>query len=165
MRNHDVTPVFAIFIVNGVKLKRVLSSLYCFSDKNKLRIFLVKSTESDWFNTFVMTAILLNSVVIAMEDKSLKDTQRNEILANLSILFTIIYTMEAVAKIIASGFIFGINTYLKDPINVLDFCIVISSLLEIVTLSYATEFIFMAKYFRILRTLRMLKLISVLYKI
>ena len=46
--------------------------------------------------------------------------------------FTVIFTLECVAKVIAFGLgPFGCNTYLSDPWNQLDFVVVVTALLEV----------------------------------
>jgi Ion transport protein len=42
-------------------------------------------------------------------------------------VFLALYSLEMVLKILAFGFIFGEETYLKDPWNILDFVIVMSA--------------------------------------
>lgn len=46
-------------------------------------------------------------------------------------MFLILYTTEMVLKILGLGFIFGKNSYLKDSWNVLDFVIVVTSLMTV----------------------------------
>lgn len=65
-----VTKVHGYFLVNGVLVTRVLDSLMCLDDKNRLRILLVKMVESDWFNKFIMIVIIGNSITIAAYDHS-----------------------------------------------------------------------------------------------
>lgn len=59
------------------------------------------------------------------------DTERsdnpNPIFAVLENTFLILYTIEMVFKILGLGFIFGEETYIWDPWNLLDFFIVMSS--------------------------------------
>lgn len=68
--NNGVTKIYGYFNVNGVTVTRVLDSLLCFDDKNRLRIVLVKIVESDWFNNFILFAIIGNSITIAAYDHS-----------------------------------------------------------------------------------------------
>lgn len=81
-------------------------------------------------------------------------------LNQIGIFFTAIYTLECLFKIIANGVIAGQNTYLRSPMNLFDLSIVITSLLELGFQGSNSA----AKAFRIFRALRVLKLISVLYK-
>ena len=46
-------------------------------------------------------------------------------------IFTLLYSLEMIIKIMGLGFFFGENAYLKDSWNVLDFVIVISSYLTL----------------------------------
>jgi hypothetical protein len=93
--------------------------------------------ESRLFNDFIMIVIVLNSISIAYYDHSLRHKTRNVILKYLSYVFASIYLFEAAAKIIASGFILGKNTYLRKPANVFDFIIVLSSSAEIIFTIFA----------------------------
>ena len=72
---------------------------------------------------------------------------------------TIIFTLEAALKIIASGFLFaGKNSYIRDGGNVLDFLIVIAALIGLIAGdSIDIGFI---KALRILKILRPLRLIA-----
>lgn len=69
--NTGVTKIYGYFLVNGVTVTRVLDSLLCFDDQNRLRIALVKMVESDWFTNFILFAIIGNSITIAAFDHSL----------------------------------------------------------------------------------------------
>lgn len=48
----------------------------------------------------------------------------------IELFFLITYTTEMSLKIIGLGFVFNKNAYLRDGWNILDFCIVVSSLLS-----------------------------------
>ena len=66
------------------------------------------------------------------------------------------FTIEALMKIVALGFIMGETTYLKFAWNVMDFVIVISGLTEIV--GYYTHYEgFNMRILRLLRILRPMK--------
>lgn len=52
-------------------------SLYLFSNKNKLRIFLVNVTEHIWFNRFMLFVIFLNAMSFAIVDKSMQKKNLN----------------------------------------------------------------------------------------
>ena len=72
--------------------------------------------------------IVLNSLALAMEDYSDRDslTTENQILDTIQTVFTYIFTLECVMKIIAHGFILHKGAYLRDWWNVIDFVVVIS---------------------------------------
>jgi hypothetical protein len=46
-------------------------------------------------------------------------------------MFTAAYTLEMIIKILSRGFVFNQGAYLRDAFNILDFVIVMSSLLTI----------------------------------
>lgn len=87
--------------------------------------------DSEQFNSFVMLSIFLNSVLIAMFDHSRKHKSFNFVLDQLGIVFTAIYTGECLMKIIANGLLIGKSTYMRDPQNLFDLTIVITSLVEL----------------------------------
>lgn len=68
------------------------------------------------------------------------------------------FLIECIMKIIALGFLFsGSTSYLRNPENILDFVIVVASMLSIIFVNLDLSFI---KSLRILRILRPLRLIS-----
>ena len=75
----------------------------------------------------------------------------------MDIAFNIIFAMEAVVKIIAMGFFMDKGSYLTEPWNVLDFFIVVASLIDMNLESVDIPAI---KVLRLLRTLRPLRFIS-----
>lgn len=67
------------------------------------------------------------------------------------------FTIEAILKIISYGFILDDMTYLRDTWNILDFVIVVTSLID----SSLTNVNFSAvKILRMMRTLRPLRFVS-----
>lgn len=72
---------------------------------------------------------------------------------------TVVFTFEALVKIIAAGFLFaGKDSYIREPWNILDFLIVFSALLGIIA-GDAIEISFI-KALRILKILRPLRIIA-----
>ena len=71
-----------------------------------------------------------------------------------------IFCVEALMKIITFGFIFnGKSSYLRDSWNILDFSIVIISLISMSIIDSDVSFIKVLRVARILRPLRALRLI------
>ena len=54
------------------------------------------------------------------------DTQ-HPVIKFLDDFFLILYTIEAILKIIGMGFVLNKGSYLRDPWNILDFFIVVSA--------------------------------------
>ena len=71
-------------------------------------------------------------------------------------MFSGLFTLEAIIKIIALGFIFGKRTYLRDPWNVIDFLIVVTAVLDLGQGYFGWNFVSL-KSLRVLRILRPLK--------
>ena len=44
--------------------------------------------------------------------------------------YLVVYTFEAVVRILAMGLVFGRGTYLRDPLNVLDLAIVVTAYID-----------------------------------
>lgn len=89
------------------------------------------------------------------------DSSTEQLLSSLSAkidyTFNIIFTLEALIKIISLGFFFDKGSYLREPWNQLDFFIVVSALID---MSFESVDITMIKILRLLRTLRPLRFIS-----
>ncbi|XP_056281691.1 sodium channel, voltage-gated, type I-like, alpha isoform X1 [Pseudoliparis swirei] len=75
---------------------------------------------------------------------------------NVEYMFTGIYTLESVIKILARGFCIGKFTFLRDPWNWLDFSVIV--------MAYLTEFLNLGNFsaLRTFRVLRAFKAISVI---
>jgi len=118
-----------------------------------------------WFALFVFVSIMVSSVCLAMDGPTLDDDSDFKMVLNiLDVFFTVIFTIEMVMKIIVYGFIFTPEAYLKDGWNVLDFLIVLTSVLALpsnAALSSDAEnspfkSLSMLRAFRALRPLRMI---------
>ena len=98
----------------------------------KFRSFLRKVIRSKVFDYFIITLIVINSLILGILDYENPESNsvRNQIGDYSEPFFTAIFALEALIKIIALGFIFGKNTYLRDPWNWLDFIVVVTSLLS-----------------------------------
>lgn len=72
------------------------------------------------------------------------------------IVFTIVFSIEALFKIIAMGFILHKNSYLKDAWNWLDFTVVCIGVIEVTGILPAQDI----KALRVLRILRPLKSVN-----
>jgi len=71
-----------------------------------------------------------------------------------------IFVAECIIKIIVLGFYWGHKTYLRDEWNILDFIIVIFSILTWILESVAGTKVSFIKGFRALRALRPLRVVS-----
>jgi hypothetical protein len=133
----------------------VPKSLFVFSKSNPFRVLIMKIVLSKSFDIFVTCLIILNSLILGIADYNEEDekTWRDDINNYSDPVFTFIFTIEFIMKIVAFGFILGENTYLKDKWNWIDFLVVISSLLSLLP-QFDNYSVF--RTFRLLRPLRSL---------
>ena len=74
--------------------------------------------------------IVISSICLALDVPRLApSSELHNLLEHLNLVFALIFVGEALLKIVAQGFASTPNAYLKDGWNVLDFSIVIISLL------------------------------------
>lgn len=93
------------------------------------------------FESIILTLILISSINLVI-DKPLNDPYDSFtiFMAYIDNCFTILFTMEALIKIIALGFVVSNQTmeqrkftaYMRDPWNILDFIVVCASLLDFI---------------------------------
>ncbi|KAF1788746.1 Voltage-dependent channel, four helix bundle domain [Phytophthora cactorum] len=116
--------------------------------EHKLRRWCVQIVTHKYFDRFIIAAIVANSIILGLSDFSVVDSElnpsssgkkyqdgilvdaysfQNHIVEFSELPFTIIFTAECILKIIAMG-VHGRGSYGKDMWNVLDFFVVVSSL-------------------------------------
>jgi len=111
--------------------------------------------------------ILFSTILLAV-DNPLYDPQSNhvKILNKIDHVFTLIFLIECLIKIIAKGFYYNhlgpVVPYIKNSWNVLDFLIVLSSVMDygLALFDVNLEAMKSLKAFRALRGLRPLRMIS-----
>ena len=137
------------------------NSLGCIPETNIIRIYLGKFAENPYFEAFVFNLIGLNSLFLAVEQPTLKDEYSLVTLELFGNVISGLFIGECALKIFVMGFAKGKHTYLKDNYNVLDFVIVVFSIISWVLESLDTGVdITYLKALRALRALRPLKLVS-----
>jgi len=77
----------------------------------------------------------------------------NQIAEETEIVFTVAFTIEAIIKISAMGFIFGSRCYLRDAWNWLDFMVVLTSLAQKLPFMQNMSILRTFRLFRPLKTL------------
>jgi len=126
-------------------------SLWIFGSENQLRVVLSKVVEHPIFENLILCLIIASSVTLALEEPGMdEESTLAKNLFYLDFIFTSIFTLEMVAKVIVLGFMFEENAYLRSGFNILDFIIVLVSLLSITGMLEASAL-------RALRTFRALK--------
>ncbi|KAM9296286.1 sodium channel protein type 4 subunit alpha [Gastrophryne carolinensis] len=124
-------------------------ALYLLDAFNPFRRGAIKVLIHSLFSFFIMITILTNCVFMTMSDPPPWSK-------NVEYTFTGIYTFESLIKIFARGFCIDSFTFLRDPWNWLDFCVIV--------MAYTTEFVDLGNVsaLRTFRVLRALKTITVI---
>lgn len=114
-------------------------SLYVFSLTNPIRRIIYRVVNNNKFDYLILVFILVSCIQLAL-DNPLNDPQGQlvKVLYYIDIITTLVFMIELVLKIIAFGLIInGENSYLKNSSNILDFFVIILS----VILSFSIQFI------------------------
>ncbi|KAL2101398.1 hypothetical protein ACEWY4_003159 [Coilia grayii] len=105
------------------------------------------------FEYTIMAMIALNTVVLMMKYDGASETY-NDVLANLNMVFTALFSMECILKIIA----FGVLNYFKDAWNIFDCVTVVGSITDILVTELGNNFINLS-FLRLFRAARLIKLL------
>ena len=133
-------------------------ALGCLSSTNPLRRFCLYLRNHDHFDNIIMVFIVFSTILLAWESP-LDDpySVKTQNLLIFDYVMTGIFSVEMLIKICALGFILnGSKSYLKDAWNILDFFIVMSSILSISFEGLGLNFLKVLRLFRILRPLRLI---------
>lgn len=109
-------------------------SLYIFTKDNRFRQRITKIVDHPKFEIFMIFLIFVSSIMLAW-DLPLNEPNglTVQIIETVNTAFSFIFMFEAIMKIVAYGFLLnGDASYLKTSWNVLDFLIVILSIIELV---------------------------------
>lgn len=107
-----------------------------------------------------MLALIGISTILLTLDNPLNDENGDlaQALSKIDYLMTALFTLECMINICVCGFLMnGPNSYLKDSWNVLDFLIVLFSLVSVATVGLNLEILKVFRMLRVLRPLRVLK--------
>ena len=133
-------------------------SLYVFNYQNPFRRFCGYITNLAIFDNIIIVLILISTLTLAFEHP-LADPQSQKMknLEYIDMGMTIAFCIEALMKIITFGFLFnGRKSYLRNAWNILDFFIVVTS---VISLSIDSGSLSVVKVIRVARILRPLRLI------
>ncbi|XP_035859706.1 sodium channel, voltage-gated, type I-like, alpha isoform X1 [Sander lucioperca] len=124
-------------------------ALYLLSPFNLLRRISICILVHSLFSMLIMCTILANCAVMTLSGPPTWAK-------TVEYIFTAIYTLESLIKILARGFCIGKFTFLRDPWNWLDFSVIV--------MAYVTEFANLGNFsaLRTFRVLRAFKAISVI---
>ncbi|KAL7980977.1 hypothetical protein Chor_002131 [Crotalus horridus] len=111
------------------------------------------------FEYFIMVLIALNTIVLMMKFYGAPEPYE-DMLKCLNIVFTSMFSLECVLKIIA----FGALNYFRDAWNIFDFVTVLGSITDILVTEIADNFINLS-FLRLFRAARLIKLLRQGYTI
>jgi len=106
-------------------------TFYLISKENPIRVFCLRIIQHVWFERTILFMIVVSSIKLAIDTYISEDDKEIVQISDYFDLFlNIFFTLEALTKIISLGFLFDKGSYLRDTWNILDFVIVITSLLD-----------------------------------
>jgi hypothetical protein len=139
-----------LLVLRSAPIKKIMPP------KNKFRLAFFKIQSSPHFNRFIFFCILINTILLMLKwyQQAAKIVYVLEI---MNYIFTAIFVLEAIIKIIAQGFIL----FFRDGWNIFDFLVAFASGLSIIVSAQTSleikGAITLLRSFRILRILRLLK--------
>ncbi|XP_004684423.1 PREDICTED: voltage-dependent T-type calcium channel subunit alpha-1G isoform X25 [Condylura cristata] len=139
-------------------------SAYIFPPQSRFRLLCHRIITHKMFDHVVLVIIFLNCITIAMERPKIDPHSAERIFLTLSnYIFTAVFLAEMTVKVVALGWCFGEQAYLRSSWNVLDGLLVLISIIDILVSMVSdsgTKILGMLRVLRLLRTLRPLRVIS-----
>lgn len=124
---------------------------------DKIQIFFTRIVTFSWFDNFIMIIILCNMITMAIDYEESPDSYEN-ILKVFNYLFTGIFIVECILKLLANGF-YG---YFYVGWNKFDFFVVAASIIDLLMSNLIGSRVSFLKSFQIIRVLRVLRVTRVL---
>ncbi|XP_070176328.1 voltage-dependent calcium channel type A subunit alpha-1-like [Littorina saxatilis] len=145
---------------SGPKPMLPYSSMFIFGPTNPIRRFCHFVVNLRYFDLFIMIVICASSVALAAEDPVRENSDRNNILNYFDYVFTGVFTIEMILKVIDLGVLLHPGSYCRDLWNILDATVVICALVAFAFNDSAGKNLNTIKSLRVLRVLRPLKTIN-----
>ena len=154
------------FTPQGIKRVSTFSerSLFVFTKGNPVRVAAMRAIVSKLFDNAILLLILLNCITLAMGSNApnFESSRLGKFLAVSEWVFTPLFVIEMMLKVLGMGFFLGKGAYLRDPWNVMDFLVV---LLGIIASSGLIGNYTSIRTVRVLRPLRTLTSVEGLRKL
>ena len=146
----------------GTKMLQV-NTLFILKPNTLIRKGLHNLVNSKWFDPFILACILISSALLAVEDTVNEDATVNKVLGYIDFIFTPIFALEVILKILNYGAILHPGAYFRDSWNVMDALVVGSAIASLIlsndeSASPSSQRI--VKVLRVLRVLRPLKAVN-----
>ncbi|XP_042345439.1 voltage-dependent T-type calcium channel subunit alpha-1H-like [Plectropomus leopardus] len=139
-------------------------SFYVLSPQNRFRISCQRVISHKIFDHVVLLFILLSCVTIAIERPGIDPASTERRILRMSqYVFSAVFLVEMLVKVLALGLVFGKESYCRSPWNVVDGLLVILSLVHILVSLVSSDkdnMLGILKALRLLRTLRPLRVIK-----
>ncbi|XP_071550558.1 voltage-dependent T-type calcium channel subunit alpha-1G-like [Panulirus ornatus] len=153
-----------VFEPKGCFKERQDYSLYVFSPDNPIRRICLFLVSRRWFDSTVLFFIGLNCISLAMERPNIPPySVERRILMIFNYIFTVVFGVEMVIKVIAQGLLYGKGAYFNSGWNIMDGSLVLISIIDILMSILATtspRIFGILRVFRLLRALRPLRVIN-----
>ncbi|XP_034248827.1 voltage-dependent calcium channel type A subunit alpha-1 isoform X6 [Thrips palmi] len=147
----------------GPKPMLPYSSMFILSPTNSVRRAAHWVVNLRYFDAFIMVVISLSSITLAAEDPVVEESTRNNVLNYFDHIFTSVFAVEMILKILDLGVILHPGSYLREFWNIMDAVVVVCAGVSIgfdITGSSAGSNLSTIKSLRVLRVLRPLKTIK-----
>lgn len=139
------------------------NTLFVLKQDSLVRKGLHNLVNSNWFDPFILACILISSALLAVEDTVDEDATVNKVLGYIDFIFTPIFALEVILKILNYGVVLHPGAYFRDSWNVMDALVVGSAIASLVLgndESASPESQKIVKVLRVLRVLRPLKAVN-----
>uniref|UniRef100_A0A2C9M850 Ion transport domain-containing protein n=1 Tax=Biomphalaria glabrata TaxID=6526 RepID=A0A2C9M850_BIOGL len=121
------------------------------------RIICHKICNHSYFGNFILVCILISSASLAAEDPLNATSERNEILNKFDYVFTAIFSIEIIIKVVTDGLMLHKGAFCRNMFNILDIAVVAVSL---ISFPIRSDKLNVVKILRVLRVLRPLRAIN-----
>ncbi|KAF2363799.1 Ion transport domain [Trinorchestia longiramus] len=156
--------ILGYFEPKGCFKERSDYSLYVFSETNYIRRACKYLVAKKYFDSTILFFIGLNCITLAMERPNIPpDSTERAFLSNCNDVFTVVFGLEMLIKVIAQGLLYGKDSYFSSGWNIMDGILVIVSVVDVLMslLASSSPRIFgILRVFRLLRALRPLRVIN-----
>ncbi|KAG1668958.1 hypothetical protein FOA52_001002 [Chlamydomonas sp. UWO 241] len=132
-------------------------SLLLFGPRNLVRMWNARIVTNTWFEYAMLAIIMASCIELCFDDFGVQPgSTEEEALALMDLIFTILFGVEAIMKIVSFGLLFnGPTSYLRSPWNLLDiFVVAVGVLVLALDGVMNTQYIIWLRAFRVFRLLR-----------
>lgn len=139
-------------------------ALYIFPETNGFRRVCFWFVNQKWFDNVILLFIALNCITLAMERPNIPPWSKERVfLATANYVFTVVFAIEMLLKVVAAGMFYGNDAYFTSGWNIMDGSLVMISIIDLLMgwISESSPRIFgILRVFRLLRSLRPLRVIN-----